>query len=125
VPVVPEFPAVCTQLSAITPEGRPVMSESLIVAGPAVLPDPIVIPLDIPPIPPNILAILLDLAPGVPAISPQVRTVAMQSLPIRRESLIVASRAVLTEVTPVMAHTLVHLPTVLRTRARDPQCHSH
>src|SRR5439155_13356500 len=84
VPVAPEFPAVCAQLSAITPEGRPVMSESLIVAGPAVLPDPIVIPLDIPPITPNILAILLDLAPGVPAISPQVRTVAMQSRPILR-----------------------------------------
>src|SRR2546427_8151949 len=124
-PVVPEFPAVCTQWSAITPEGRPVMSESLVVAGPAVLPDPIVIMLDVLPITPNVLAILMALAPDVPAISPQVRTVAMQGLPIRRESLVIAGRAVLAEVTPVMAHTLVQLPAVLSTRARDPQCHSH
>src|SRR5262245_14652252 len=76
-PVVPECPAVCTQLRAITPEGRP-----------AVLPDPIVITLDVAPIAPNVLAILMDLA-------------------------------------PVMTHALVHLPAVLSTRARDPQCHSH
>jgi len=122
---VPEFSAVCTQLSAITPEGRPVMSESRVVAGPAVLPDPIVIMLDVLPITPNILAILMDLAPDVPALNPQVRMVAMQGLPIRRESLVIAGRAVLAEITPVMAHTLVHLPAVLRTSARDPQCHSH
>ena len=117
-PVVPEFLAVCAQLSAITPEGRPVTSESLVVAGPAVLPDPVVIMLDVPPITPNVLAILMDTAPDVPAISPQGR-------PIGRESLVIAGRAVLAEVTPVMAHTLGHLPAILRTRARDPQCHSH
>jgi len=76
-PVVPECPTVCAQLRAITPEGRP-----------AVLPEPIVITLDVPPITPNVLAILMDLA-------------------------------------PVMVPTLVHLPTVLSTRAREPQCHSH
>ena len=51
-PVVPECPAVCTQLRAMTPEGRP-----------AVLPEPIVITLDVPPITPNVLTILMDLAP--------------------------------------------------------------
>jgi hypothetical protein len=87
-PIVPECSAVCVALSAITPEGRPVTGERLVVAGPAVLPEPRVIMLHIPPITSNILALL-------------------------------------TYLPPVMAHTLIHLPAVLSTRVRDPQCHGH
>src|SRR5262249_57497739 len=101
------------ELSAITREGCPVTSESLVVASLAILPEPIVIMLDVLPITPNILAILLDLAPDVPASSPQVCPVAIQGLPLGRESLVVAGWAVLAKIMPVMAHTLVHLSAVL------------
>jgi hypothetical protein len=57
-PIAPEGPAVCVQLNAITPEGRPITSEGLVVARPVVLPDPRVITLDVPPITSNILAVL-------------------------------------------------------------------
>ena len=62
-PAVPEVPAVCAQFSAITPEGRPVTRERRVVAGPAVLPAPRVITLDVPPITSNILAVLTYVPP--------------------------------------------------------------
>jgi hypothetical protein len=62
-PIVPEFSVVCMSLSAVTPEGRPVTGESLVVASPTVLPAPRVIALHVPPITSNILAVLTYLPP--------------------------------------------------------------
>src|SRR5262245_14335283 len=73
-PVVPEFPIACAQLSAITPDSRPVTTESLVVAGPAILPESVVITPEVPTVTPNILAVLMNLTPGVLTISPQVST---------------------------------------------------
>jgi hypothetical protein len=101
-PVVPEVPAVCVPCSTVTPEGGPVTMETLVVASSAVLPDPIAIMLDVPPITADILTVLPELV----AITTTIL-------------------AVLAEVTPVVAHTLEHLSAVLSTRARDPECHSH
>jgi len=107
-PVVPELPAVCAQLSAITLKGRPVGSNSRLVSCPAVLPELV-------PITSEVGAVLADIVPEVPAISRQSRTVALRAHPVGSASVVVSR----------LAGTLVHLSGVLGARPRDPKGHSH
>ena len=107
-PVVPERPAVGAQLSAITPEGSPVGSNSRLVSRPAVLPELV-------PITSKVGAVLADIMPEVLATSRQSRTVALRGHPVGRSSVMVSR----------LAGTLVHLSDVLGARTGDPKGHSH
>jgi hypothetical protein len=64
-----------------------------VVAGPAVLPEPVVITLEVPAVTPNVLAILMNPTPGVLMISSQVHMVTMHAFSIGREGPVVATLA--------------------------------